>query len=96
MKVVTLCGSMRFFKQMQEIAIKLEAKHGHCVIMPLDGVNIPLSEEDIGALGKAHYKKIDIADAVYIMNINGYIGKTVSEEVRYAKEHNKEIIFHET
>ena len=95
MKVVTICGSMRFSKQMQEIAIELETRYGYCVIIPIGDANTPLSAEAIGALGKAHYKKIDIADAVYIVNIGGYIGKTVSEELRYAKAHNKEIIFHE-
>lgn len=96
MKVVTLCGSMRFIRQMQEIAVKLETEYGYCVIAPIGDANTPLSEEEIGALSKAHYKKIDIADAVYIVNIDGYIGKSVSEELRYAKAHNKEIIFHET
>ena len=81
---------------MQEIAIKLETKHGYCVITPIGDANTPLIKEDIEALGKAHYKKIDLADAVYIVNIDGYIGKSVSEELRYAKVHNKEIIFHET
>ena len=47
-------------------------------------------------LSKAHYKKIDISDAVYIVNIDGYIGKSVSEELHYAQMHSKEIIFHET
>ena len=96
MKVVTLCGSMRFIKQMQKIAMELETKYGYCVITPIGDANTSLSEEEIGALGKAHYKKIDIADAVYIVNIDGYIGKAVSEELQYAQAHNKEIIFHET
>ena len=96
MKVVTLCGSMRFFKEMQEIAIELETKHDYCVITPIGDINMALSEETIEALGKAHYKKIDIADAGYIVNIDGYIGTAVSEELRYAKKQNKEIIFHET
>ena len=95
MKVVTLCGSMRFVREMQEIAIELETKHGYCVITPISGTNMTLSEEEIESLGKAHYKKIDIADAVYIVNIGGYIGKSVSEELCYARKHNKEIIFHE-
>lgn len=46
-------------------------------------------------LAKAHYKKIDISDAVYIVNIGGYIGESGSKELRYAQEHKKEIIFHE-
>lgn len=96
MKVITLCGSMRFFKEMQEIAGELETKHGYCAITPIGGPNITLNEEAVENLAKAHYKKIDISDAVYIVNINGYIGESVSKELRYAQKHNKEIIYHET
>lgn len=96
MKVVTLCGSMRFIKEMQEIAIELETKHDYCVITPIGGANVELDSIDIEKLAKSHYKKIDIADAVYIVNIGGYIGESVSKELCYAKKHNKEIIYHES
>lgn len=95
MKVITLCGSMRFFREMQEIAIELETKHGYCAITPIGDTNMMLSEETIENLAKAHYKKIDISDAVYIVNIGGYIGEAVSKELRYAQENNKEIVYHE-
>ena len=96
MKVITLCGSMRFFEEMQEIAMELETKYGYCVITPIGGTNITLNEETVENLAKAHYKKIDISDAVYIVNIGGYIGESVSKELRYAQKHKKEIIFHES
>ncbi len=54
-----------------------------------------MTERETTALAKAHYKKIDIADVVYIVNIGGYIGKAVSEELNYAQARNKEIVFHE-
>lgn len=96
MKVVTLCGSMRFADQMRRIAMELETKHGYCVLQPIFDSGTKLSEEDLDSLAKAHYKKIDISDIVYIVNINGYIGESVSKELQYAKERNKEIVFHET
>lgn len=43
----------------------------------------------------AHYKKIDLSDAIYIVNIGGYIGQSVTEEIAYAKSRGKEIVFHE-
>ena len=46
-------------------------------------------------LAQAHFKKIEMSDAVYIVNIGGYIGESVSKELRYAKEHNKEILYRE-
>ena len=95
MKVITLCGSMRFFHEMQEIANELETKYGYCVITPVGGSN-PLDHEAKERLAKAHYRKIDMSDTVYIVNIGGYIGESVSEELRYAQKHHKEIIFHES
>ena len=95
MKVVTLCGSMRFSKQMQEIATELETKQGYCALTPVGDKTIALSEEDKKSLAKAHFKKIDISDAVYIVNIGGYIGESVSRELLYAQENNKEIIYNE-
>ena len=95
MKVITLCGSMRFWNEMQEIAYELETKYGYCAIAPVGGSE-PLDKEAKARLAKAHYKKIDISDAVYIVNIGGYIGESVSEELRYAQRHHKEIIFHES
>ena len=95
MKVVTLCGSMRFSKQMQEIAMELEVKQGYCVLTPVGEKTAQLSETAKEKLAQAHFKKIDMSDAVYIVNIGGYIGESVSREVCYAQEHNKEIIYHE-
>lgn len=95
MKVVTLCGSMRFFREMQNIAVELETKYDYCVIAPIGGTKKNMDNTAIKKLSKAHYKKIDMADAVYIVNIGGYIGEAVREELRYAQMRNKDIIFHE-
>ena len=95
MKVVTLCGSMRFARQMQEIATELEINQGYCVLTPVGEKTVHLSENEIEKLAQAHFKKIDMSDAVYIVNIGGYIGESVSREVSYAQELNKEIIYHE-
>ena len=96
MKVITLCGSMRFYNEMQEIARELETKYGYCAITPIGGTCTTLDKEAVDKLAKAHYKKIDISVAVYIVNIGGYIGESGSKELRYAQKHKKEIIFHES
>ena len=80
---------------MQRIAVELEVKHDCCAIAPLGGTKKDLDDVAIGKLSQAHYKKIDLADAVYIVNIGGYIGESVRKELRYAQIHHKEIIFHE-
>lgn len=95
MKTYTICGSMRFAEKMQEISYYLETQKGYnilqCVYCKED---IIPTDEELKLLSKAHYKKIDISDGIYVVNIDGYIGEAVKKEIEYAKKHNKEIIYH--
>ncbi len=95
MKVLTICGSMRFAEQMKEIADKLEYEDGYCVLQPAYCANVELTPSQIKMLTEAHYKKIDLSDGIYVVNIGGYIGESVSQEIAYAKNCGKEIIYHE-
>lgn len=96
MKTVTICGSMRFSAQMIRIATELETKNGFCVLQPVyDFDEKILNDEDLSRLVAAHYKKIDLSDAVYIVNTGGYIGQSAAQEIAYAKAHGKEILYHE-
>ncbi len=95
MKTYTLCGSMRFEKEMQEVAYYLETQKGYNILQCIYTVNgsKPTAEE-LQALELAHYQKIDISDGIYVLNIDGYVGKSVHKEIDYAQRHNKEIIYH--
>ena len=75
--------------------MELEIKQGYCVLAPVGDKMVRPSEEETEKLAQAHFKKIDMSDAVYIINIGGYTGESVSRELRYAQEHNKEIIYYE-
>lgn len=35
-----------------------------------------------------------MSDGIYVVNIDGYIGQAVRNEIEYARKHNKEIIYH--
>ena len=95
MKTLTICGSMRFEKEMCSIAYDLETKYGYavfqCVYAPKDSI---ISPKELENLRHAHYRKIDLSDGIYVVNLNGYIGESVKAEIEYAKEHSKEVIFH--
>lgn len=95
MKVVTISGSMRFAKEMKVIARKLEAEHGLCVLQPVYNKKKNETVEAIDRIVACHYHKIDLADALYVVNIGGYIGEATKEEIAYAKKNGKEIIYHE-
>ena len=95
-KVVTICGSIRYSKEMIKISADLELKNGYAVIQCIYNIDKDNYEGfDTNILDKIHRKKIDISDAIYVVNINGYIGNSTKNEIEYAKKNNKEIIYHE-
>ena len=80
---------------MKQIAWRLEVEKGFNVLQCIyNEKNESITDEEQKHLVAAHYKKIDISDAIYIVDINGYIGKSVANEILYAKENGKELIFH--
>ena len=92
MKIITLCGSMRFKNEMINIAAELELNGDvviQCIYFPQ---NKKLSDFELEMLSKLHYKKIEISDAVYVVNVNGYIGEATKNEIEYARSLNKEIL----
>lgn len=95
MKTYTICGSMRFAKQMQQIAWKLECEDGLNVLQCVydDGEKSP-TEQEKENLAAAHYRKIDLSDGIYVVDIDGYIGESVRNEIDYAKRNGKEIHYH--
>ena len=96
MKVVTICGSMKFASEMQKIATELEKKNGWSVIQCCYGITQnTLTKQEMDNIVNAHWKKIDISDAIYVVNIGGYIGNATKNEIEYAKSKGKEIIYHE-
>lgn len=95
MKTYTICGSMRFSKEMQKIAYYLETVKGYSIFQCVycnDGTTP--SQEELLLLEKAHFRKIDLSDGIYVVNIGGYIGESVKKEIEYALKYNKEIVFH--
>ena len=95
MKIITLCGSLKFQKEMMIIAEK-KALEGHCIITPVYPIieNIGRTEEQLIKLKDAHFKKIELSDAILVVNVNNYIGNSTNLEIEYAKKLGKEIIYY--
>lgn len=93
-KIVTICGSLRFINKIQEIAEFLELEKGWIVFAPIPHtLDKALTDQDKQLLGDIHKAKIDLSDAIFIVNIDGYLGEAVKKEIAYAKEKGKEIFF---
>ena len=96
MKVITVCGSLRFQREMEEIALKLELEV-NCVLLPIFTINGDkdnYTEEEMNILGKMHYERIKISDAILVVNVDNYIGSSTKSEIEYAKSLNKEIMYY--
>ena len=95
MKTITICGSMKYEKEMPQIALKLETKHGFNVLQCVYNFEkSELNPVEMEALKKAHYSKIDMSDAIYVVDIDGYIGSATKAEIKYANEHGKDVILY--
>jgi hypothetical protein len=92
-KVVCLCGSTRFKSAFEEAnrretlagrIILSVGVFGHCESEPLrPDVKMELDE--------LHLKKIDFADEILVINVNGYIGESTRREIAYAQAHGKDV-----
>jgi hypothetical protein len=95
--IITLCGSTRFKDEFLEVQKELTLD-GHIVISvgcfghADPDPRIKASEEMLDAM---HLKKIDMADAIYVVNVGDYIGSSTKREIAYAREHGKPVFFHE-
>lgn len=47
-------------------------------------------------LDDIHKRKIDMADEIFVINVDGYIGESTKSEIEYAKAHNKTINYLES
>jgi len=96
--IVCLCGSTRFGKEFAEANLA-ETLAGNIVLtigcsMRSDAElflsSTPEAVKQIkDDLDELHKRKIDIADEVYILNVNGYIGESTLGELIYALQKKK-------
>lgn len=95
MKVVTLCGSLKFQKEMMTVAEKM-ALEGYCILTQVYSVSekIDITKKQLINLKEAHFKRIELSDAILVVNINNYIGDSTNLEIDYAKKLGKKIIYY--
>ena len=92
--VITLCGSTRFKEQFFEAQKRLTLE-GHIVIsvglFGHSGDDEVWTEGTKEMLDDMHKRKIDMADAIYVINVDGYIGSSTRSEIKYALTTGKEV-----
>ena len=95
MKIITLCGSLRFQECMMRTAEKM-ALLGNCVLTPIypTSENPERTKEQLEMLKEEHFKKIELSDAILVINVDEYIGYSTNLEIENAKKLNKEILYY--
>ncbi len=94
MKIITMCGSLRFIDDINYHHRRL-ALAGNCVIglVPASSDSDVPTPEQRELLSQEHFKKIDISDAIFVVNVDDYIGDATKREIEYARANGKEIMF---
>lgn len=95
MKIITICGSLKYKNEMMAISEEMALK-GNCILTPVYPVleKYERTEEQLLKLKEAHFKRIELSDAILVIDINNYIGESTNLEIEYAKKLNKEIIYY--
>lgn len=96
MKIITICGSYKFKKEMIEIT-EMMTLQGNCMLTPIELARPnkeAYTEDQALMIDKMHKEKIKLSDAILVVNVNGYIGNSTNSEIEYAKSLNKEIIYY--
>ena len=94
-KVITLCGSIKFKEEFFKMQEKLTLSEN--IVLTLiffqSIKNEKINKQTKKMLDGMHRQKIDMSDAIFVINVNGYIGESTKNEIEYAKSKNKEIIY---
>lgn len=102
-KVITLCGSSRFpdafhianahLSLLGYVVISL-GLYGHADkpegsrFLTSDGNEQTAEKRNLDQL---HYRKIDISDGIFVINVGGYVGSSTRREIEYARGLGKSV-----
>ena len=93
-KVVTLCGSTRFKDTFMEVQKRLTLQG--CIVISV-GLFGHAGDEEVWTEGTKemlddmHKRKIDMADEIFVINVDSYIGSSTRSEIEYARKTGKPV-----
>ena len=97
-KVITLCGSTKFKDEflIEQKRLTLEGNIVRSVgLLGHSGDDEVWTENIKKMLDDMHKRKIDMADEIFVINKNGYIGSSTKYEIEYALKTNKKVSYME-
>ena len=93
--IITICGSTRFKTEIEAVAHDLTLQ-GHIVLAPCvfhhqEDEEMPMELKI--QLDNLHKEKINMSDAIFVVNVDGYIGESTYGEIDWANRMKKQIFF---
>jgi C4-dicarboxylate-specific signal transduction histidine kinase len=98
-RIVCLCGSTRFYREFQEANFR-ETMAGRIVLtvgfyphaaVEAHGQDIGITPNLKAELDELDKRKVDMADEILVIDVNGYIGLSTHSEIFYARSLGKPV-----
>jgi hypothetical protein len=98
--IITICGSTRFKTQYNEVNLELTlADYAVFSVGAFTHASPSLKEritEEVKTrIDNLHFAKIDISQAIVVINKGSYIGESTMNEIVHALQQNKQIYWYE-
>lgn len=97
-RIITLCGSTRFRDEFIEQQKRLTLQGNIVISVGLfghSGDDEVWLEGTKEMLDDMHFRKIDLADGIFVINPGGYIGSSTRNEIEYALKTGKTVSYME-
>lgn len=96
MKIITSCGSTKFKEQFEHANAFLTLQGNIVISLAFfeQSEGFELTDEQAELLGNLHFRKIDLSDEIFVIDVNGYIGSSTKREIEYAKDKGKAIRYY--
>ena len=90
--IITLCGSTKFYKEFDRVCYELTlADYAIFTIgtMLNSDKRLDQSKETLERFKMLHYSKILMSDAIFVVDVNGYVGDDTQSEIDFAFENGR-------
>lgn len=93
-KVITLCGSTKFKDEFMRVQKELTLQGNIVISVGCFGhAGDKFTDEQKIMLDDMHKRKIDMADEIFVINKDDYIGHSTASEIAYALRTKKTVRF---
>ena len=102
-KIICICGSSKFIEHIAILGWELE-KQGAIVLslhfLPQSYPNVQTHHQAEAEglkeqMDELHLRKIDLCDEVLVVNVDGYIGESTGNEIKYAEQIGKPVKYYQ-